>query len=82
MVVGGMPSPTLGPNGINLIPDIVLCNIQTNKLFFFHISGNSTSAILDGTATLTLLKLGEDYTVTMPYAHVKGKIFLFCEIFP
>ncbi|XP_066934396.1 oxysterol-binding protein-related protein 8-like isoform X1 [Clytia hemisphaerica] len=34
--------------------------------------GNSTSAILDGTATLTLLKLGEDYTVTMPYAHVKG----------
>lgn len=34
--------------------------------------GNSTSAILDGTAILTLLKLGEDYTVTMPYAHVKG----------
>lgn len=34
--------------------------------------GNSTSAILDGTALLTLLKLGEDYTVTMPYAHVKG----------
>lgn len=34
--------------------------------------GNSSSAILDGTATITLLKLGEDYTVNMPYAHVKG----------
>ena len=38
----------------------------------FCILGNSSSAVLDGTATLTLLKLGEDYTVTMPYAHVKG----------
>lgn len=27
---------------------------------------------MDGTAILTFLKLGEDYTVTMPYAHVKG----------
>jgi len=43
-------------------------------MIIFAFSGNSTSAILDGTATLTLLKLGEDYTVTMPYAHVKGII--------
>ncbi|XP_020914540.1 oxysterol-binding protein-related protein 8 isoform X2 [Exaiptasia diaphana] len=34
--------------------------------------GNSTSAILDGTATLTLLKYGEEYLMTMPYAHCKG----------
>ena len=34
--------------------------------------GNSTSAILDGVATLSLLTLGEDYTMSMPYAHVKG----------
>lgn len=34
--------------------------------------GNSVSAILDGTARLTLLSRGEDYTITMPYAHCKG----------
>ncbi|XP_037087750.1 oxysterol-binding protein-related protein 8-like [Pollicipes pollicipes] len=34
--------------------------------------GNSTSAILEGTATLTLLPRGEAYHVTMPYAHCKG----------
>ncbi|XP_059488912.1 oxysterol-binding protein-related protein 8-like isoform X2 [Neocloeon triangulifer] len=34
--------------------------------------GNSTSAILDGTAILTLLPRGEDYTITIPYAHCKG----------
>ena len=34
--------------------------------------GNSVSAILDGTARLTLLTRGEDYTLTMPYAHCKG----------
>ncbi|XP_043201383.1 oxysterol-binding protein-related protein 8-like isoform X1 [Amphibalanus amphitrite] len=34
--------------------------------------GNSTSAILVGTATLTLLPRGEAYRVTMPYAHCKG----------
>ena len=50
--------------------------IENNNKFFFKSSGNSSSAVLDGTATLTLLKLGEDYTVTMPYAHVKG-ILLF-----
>lgn len=34
--------------------------------------GNSTSAILDGAAVLTMLPRGEDYTMTMPYAHCKG----------
>lgn len=34
--------------------------------------GNSTSAILEGTATLTLLPRGESYTLTIPYAHCKG----------
>lgn len=34
--------------------------------------GNSTSAILDGTAILTLLPRGEQYTLTIPYAHCKG----------
>ena len=30
------------------------------------------SAIMDGVARLTLLKRGEDYNITMPYAHCKG----------
>ncbi|KAG8179305.1 hypothetical protein JTE90_024151 [Oedothorax gibbosus] len=34
--------------------------------------GNSISAIMDGTANLTLLTRGESYTITMPYAHCKG----------
>ncbi|XP_015790087.1 oxysterol-binding protein-related protein 8 [Tetranychus urticae] len=34
--------------------------------------GNSVSAILNGTAKLTFLNRGEDYTLTMPYAHCKG----------
>ncbi|XP_063244066.1 oxysterol-binding protein-related protein 8 isoform X2 [Bacillus rossius redtenbacheri] len=34
--------------------------------------GNSTSAILDGVALLTLLPRGEDYSITIPYAHCKG----------
>ncbi|XP_064635673.1 oxysterol-binding protein-related protein 8-like isoform X3 [Lineus longissimus] len=34
--------------------------------------GNSLSAILDGAARLTFLKRGEDYNITMPYAHCKG----------
>ncbi|CAF5196394.1 unnamed protein product, partial [Rotaria magnacalcarata] len=33
---------------------------------------NSLSAILDGTARLTLLNRGEDYIITMPYANCKG----------
>ena len=34
--------------------------------------GNSLSALLDGSARLTLLPRGEDYIITMPYAHCKG----------
>uniref|UniRef100_T1IZZ7 Oxysterol-binding protein n=1 Tax=Strigamia maritima TaxID=126957 RepID=T1IZZ7_STRMM len=34
--------------------------------------GNSLSAILDGKARLSFLTRGEDYTMTMPYAHCKG----------
>ncbi|XP_074660916.1 oxysterol-binding protein-related protein 8-like isoform X3 [Tubulanus polymorphus] len=53
--------------------------------------GNSLSAILDGAARLSFLKRGEDYLITMPYAHCKGiligtlsmeyggKIFIDCE---
>lgn len=39
-------------------------------------TGNSLSAILDGTAKLTFLKRGEDYLITMPYAHCKGKVWI------
>jgi hypothetical protein len=34
--------------------------------------GNSVSAILNGTARITLLNRGEDYIITMPYANCKG----------
>lgn len=30
------------------------------------------SALLDGSARLTLMPRGEDYVITMPYAHCKG----------
>lgn len=38
----------------------------------FNFTGNSTSAVLDGVAVLTMLPRGEDYTMTIPYAHCKG----------
>ncbi|XP_071444523.1 oxysterol-binding protein-related protein 8 isoform X7 [Hetaerina americana] len=34
--------------------------------------GNSTSAILEGVAILTFLPRGEEYLLTIPYAHCKG----------
>ncbi|XP_078488779.1 oxysterol-binding protein-related protein 8 [Ciona intestinalis] len=37
--------------------------------------GNSISAVLEGTAKVSLLKHGEEYTFTMPYAHCKGIIY-------
>ncbi|XP_023393126.1 oxysterol-binding protein-related protein 5 [Pteropus vampyrus] len=37
--------------------------------------GNSLSALLDGKATLTFLSRGEEYTLTMPYAHCKGILY-------
>ncbi|XP_046861335.1 oxysterol-binding protein-related protein 8-like isoform X2 [Xenia sp. Carnegie-2017] len=43
------------------------CILAKSKFY-----GNSTSAIMDGLATLTLLPHGEDYVISMPYAHCKG----------
>ncbi|GFN86705.1 oxysterol-binding protein [Plakobranchus ocellatus] len=43
------------------------CILAKSKFY-----GNSISAILDGIATLTFLERGEDYFITMPYAHCKG----------
>ena len=41
--------------------------------------GNSSSAILDGSATLTLLRFGEEYIMNMPYAHCKGNVvYILC----
>lgn len=34
--------------------------------------GNSLSAILDGKARLLFMSRGEEYVITMPYAHCKG----------
>ncbi|KAG5673901.1 hypothetical protein PVAND_003903 [Polypedilum vanderplanki] len=44
------------------------CSILARSKFY----GNSTSAILEGVGTLTLLPRGENYTITSPYAHCKG----------
>lgn len=44
------------------------CSILAKSKFY----GNSTSAVLEGTAALTLLPRGECYTLTSPYAHCKG----------
>jgi hypothetical protein len=41
-------------------------------IYYLRFVGNSTSAILEGQATLTLLPRGETYVMTMPYAHCKG----------
>jgi len=46
----------------------VNCSMLCKSKFY----GNSLSAILDGVARLSFLKRGEDYLVTMPYAHCKG----------
>ncbi|CAL1281157.1 unnamed protein product [Larinioides sclopetarius] len=46
--------------------------IQGSILAKSKFYGNSISAIMDGTAHLTLLTRGENYTITMPYAHCKG----------
>lgn len=44
------------------------CSILAKSKFY----GNSTSAILEGLGTLTLLPRGEHYTLNSPYAHCKG----------
>ncbi|XP_075456323.1 oxysterol-binding protein-related protein 8 isoform X1 [Ascaphus truei] len=37
--------------------------------------GNSLSALLEGDGRLTFLNRGEDYAMTMPYAHCKGILY-------
>ncbi|XP_073476112.1 oxysterol-binding protein-related protein 8 isoform X4 [Aquarana catesbeiana] len=37
--------------------------------------GNSLSALLEGDGRLTFLNRGEDYIMTMPYAHCKGILY-------
>uniref|UniRef100_A0A8C5JF81 Oxysterol-binding protein n=2 Tax=Junco hyemalis TaxID=40217 RepID=A0A8C5JF81_JUNHY len=37
--------------------------------------GNSLSALLDGKAKLMFLSRGEEYIITMPYAHCKGLLY-------
>ncbi|XP_050744420.1 oxysterol-binding protein-related protein 8 isoform X2 [Drosophila biarmipes] len=46
----------------------ISCSILAKSKFY----GNSTSAVLEGAATMTLLPRGECYTATSPYAHCKG----------
>lgn len=46
----------------------ITCSILAKSKFY----GNSTSAVLDGSATMTLLPRGECYTAGTPYAHCKG----------
>ncbi|XP_001358883.5 oxysterol-binding protein-related protein 8 isoform X6 [Drosophila pseudoobscura] len=46
----------------------ITCSILAKSKFY----GNSTSAVLEGAATMTLLPRGECYTATTPYAHCKG----------
>lgn len=60
----------------------ISANYVTNRQDGFTISatilakskfyGNSTSAILEGQATICLLPRGEEYVMTLPYAHCKG----------
>ncbi|XP_070199099.1 oxysterol-binding protein-related protein 8-like isoform X4 [Littorina saxatilis] len=47
-------------------------NISGSILARSKFYGNSLSALLEGVATLTFLERGEDYYITMPYAHCKG----------
>ncbi|KAM6435808.1 oxysterol-binding protein-related protein 8 isoform 3-T4 [Liasis olivaceus] len=46
-------------------------NILAKSKFY----GNSLSAILDGEGRLMFLNRGEDYVMTMPYAHCKGILY-------
>ncbi|XP_015766303.1 PREDICTED: oxysterol-binding protein-related protein 8-like [Acropora digitifera] len=47
---------------------VVNCSCLAKSKFY----GNSSSAILDGSATMTLLRFGEEYVMSLPYAHCKG----------
>lgn len=46
-------------------------------MLLFCPSGNSLSAILDGEGRLMFLNRGEEYVMTMPYAHCKGTVGYF-----
>ncbi|XP_068761146.1 oxysterol-binding protein-related protein 8-like isoform X1 [Montipora capricornis] len=47
---------------------VVNCSCLAKSKFY----GNSSSAILDGNGTMTLLRFGEEYVMSLPYAHCKG----------
>ena len=47
-------------------PSDIICDLNICR------AGNSLSALLEGSACLSLLPRGEDYIITMPYAHCKG----------
>jgi len=44
------------------------CILAKSKFY-----GNSLSAVMDGSARLVFLNRGEEYVITMPYAHCKGE---------
>jgi len=44
------------------------CILAKSKFY-----GNSLSAVMDGSAHLVFLSRGEEYVITMPYAHCKGE---------
>jgi len=44
------------------------CILAKSKFY-----GNSLSAFMDGSARLVFLNRGEEYIITMPYAHCKGE---------
>lgn len=58
-----------------LLGNVDCCLAGCEMGFSVWISGNSLSAILDGEGRLTFLNRGEDYVMTMPYAHCKGTGF-------
>ncbi|CAG0919492.1 unnamed protein product [Notodromas monacha] len=53
----------------NRVDGFAVCTTVLAKSKFY---GNSTSAVLEGCARLTLLPRREEYVITMPYAHCKG----------
>ena len=46
------------------------CAVLAKSKFY----GNSVSAVMDGVGKLTFLKLGEEYSITIPYGYAKGII--------
>ncbi|XP_067937814.1 oxysterol-binding protein-related protein 8-like isoform X2 [Watersipora subatra] len=46
------------------------CAVLAKSKFY----GNSVAAVMEGVGKLTFLKLGEEYTITIPYGYAKGII--------